>query len=185
MRVRRGSSSGHETPARSLNRNNLGSRIQTPEVIGIACNYGVSPFPGKDYHRCVDNIARVGGTAKFSTGARKLLIKRNNFHTLATQEPRQGHLNTAVSPNLSNDARRHPKCPALSQRSLEQGDHAFVTAIQGDQRAGIQHYPRRGASARSAHLMSLAVGSPYCSIRSRSSARRDSPLSCSARTRAI
>jgi hypothetical protein len=64
-------------------------------------------------------------------------------------------------------------------------EHAFVTAIQGDQRAGIQHYARRGASARSAHFMSLAVGSPYCSIRSRSRARRDSPLLCSARTRAI
>jgi hypothetical protein len=41
MKVLWESSSGRESPARILNRNNLGSRIQPPEVIGIACNCGV------------------------------------------------------------------------------------------------------------------------------------------------
>lgn len=179
MRTLRGSSS------RRLGRDNLSPRIQTPQIIGIACDDRVSPFPGKDHNRSVDNIVRVGGTAKLSTGAGNLLIKRDNLHPLATQEPLQGHLNMAIAPNLSHDSCRHPKSPAFSQRSLQQGDHAFVTAIQGEQCPGIQHYPRRGASARSAHLTSLADGSPYCSARSRRSALRDSPLSCSASTLAI
>jgi hypothetical protein len=50
----------------------------------IARENGVSPVPGEDYHRCVDNIRRVGGAAEFSAGTGKLLIKRNdlNFSSL-------------------------------------------------------------------------------------------------------
>jgi hypothetical protein len=42
--------------ARVSNRNNLGSRVQTPQVIWIACNDGGSPLPGKDHHRSVNHI---------------------------------------------------------------------------------------------------------------------------------
>src|SRR5262249_24346948 len=145
-----------------------------------------SPLPGKDHHRRVYNIRRVGGAAELSTGTGKLLVKRNNLNFLAPQEPRQCNLNTTIAPGLSHDARGHSKGAALRQRLMEQGNHALITAIQGDQRAGIQRYPRRrGASARSAHLMSSAPGSPYCSIKSRSSARSDSRFSSSARTLAM
>jgi hypothetical protein len=65
------------------NRNNLGSRIEPPQVIRIACHYGVSPLPGKDHHRRVDNVGRVDGTAEFSTGTGKLLIERYDLHFLA------------------------------------------------------------------------------------------------------
>src|SRR5580658_8620888 len=129
---------------------------------------------------------RVGGAAEFSTGTGKLLVKRNNLNFLATQKPCQRNLNTPVAPSLSQNARRHSKGAALLQRLTEQGDHALITAVQRDQRAGIQRYPRlRGASARSAHWMSSAPGSPYCSIKSRSSTWTDSRFSYSARTRAM
>ena len=75
--------SGDETPLRASNKNILGSRIQTPQVIRIACNNGVSPLPGKDHHRSVDNIRRIGGATELSTGTCKLLIKRNNLHLAA------------------------------------------------------------------------------------------------------
>ena len=39
-----------ETPSQLSNRNNLRSRIQTPQVIRIAYNDGVPPLPGKNYH---------------------------------------------------------------------------------------------------------------------------------------
>jgi hypothetical protein len=51
--------------------------------------------------------------------------------------------NTAIAPGLSHHAGRHSKSPALSERPIEQSDHALVTAIQGGQRRGVQHYPRR------------------------------------------
>jgi hypothetical protein len=75
----------HSRP--KLNGNNLGCRIQTPQVIRIACNYGVSLLPGEDYHRCIDNIRRIGGATELSTGTGKLLVKRNNLNFVAPQEP--------------------------------------------------------------------------------------------------
>jgi hypothetical protein len=65
------------------NRNNLGCRIQPPQVVRIACNDRVSPLPGKDHDRRVDNVGRVGGAAEFSTGTGKLPIKSNNLYFLA------------------------------------------------------------------------------------------------------
>ncbi len=77
-----------ERSAQMSDRNNLGSVIQTPQVIRIACNNKVFPLPGNDHHRGVDNVLRVGGGAEFSTGTGQMLVKRDNFHFLAPQEPR-------------------------------------------------------------------------------------------------
>ena len=77
-----------EPAARISNRNNLSFRIQTPQVIRIACDDGVSPLPGKEHHRSVDNIRRIDSAAEFSTRTSKVLIKRNNLHFHAPQETR-------------------------------------------------------------------------------------------------
>jgi hypothetical protein len=65
------------------NRNNLGCWIQPAQVIRVACNDRISPLPGKDYHRRVDDVGRVGSAAKFSTRTGKLLIQSNDFDFLA------------------------------------------------------------------------------------------------------
>src|SRR5262249_29418049 len=116
----------------------------------------------------------------------RLFIERDNFDLIDPQEPRQRDLSTAIPPDLSHHTRGNSNLEALRQSPTQQCDQSLVTTIQGDQSAGIQRYPptRRG-SMRSAHLMSSAVGSPCCSIRSRRSVRRESRFSCSARTLAI
>jgi hypothetical protein len=114
------------------NSDNLGPRIQPPQVIRLARNDGVSPLSGKDHHRSFNRIRQVGGGAEFSTRTGKVLVEGNNFHFLAPQEPRQRHLKSSIAPSLSHDTRGHSKRPALSQRPLQQSDHALVTASQGD-----------------------------------------------------
>jgi len=70
------------------NSNNPGSRIQTPQVIRVACHNGISPLPGKNHHRSVDNIRGVSSGAEFSTGTGQLIVQRNDLDFLAPQEPR-------------------------------------------------------------------------------------------------
>lgn len=84
-----------------------------PQVTRITGNYEVLPLPG-DYHdRRVDNIRSARGAAEFSAGTGKLLVKRNNLNSLASQEPPQDNLNATVAPGLPHDARRHTENPPL------------------------------------------------------------------------
>ena len=75
-------------PAQKLQRNNLSCPIQTPYIIRIAGNYKVSPLPGDDHGRRVDNIRSPRGAAEFSGATGKLVVRRNNLNLLAPQEPR-------------------------------------------------------------------------------------------------
>ena len=71
-----------------LQRNNLSCRIQTPQITRIARNYDVLPLHGDYNDRPVDNIRGARGTAEFSAGTGRVLVKRNNPDFLAPQKPR-------------------------------------------------------------------------------------------------
>jgi hypothetical protein len=144
--------------------------IEAEQVAWIAGDDWVSLLSGKEYHGGIDDVGGVGDAAEFATGTGELFIEWYDLHFLAPQEPCQRNLDAAIAPSLSHDACRDSNGPALRYRSLKQGNDALVAAIQGDQRTGIQYYPRRGASARSAHSISSADGSPNCSVRSRNRA---------------
>src|SRR5262249_32466412 len=76
-------------PRVSSNGDDWAIRVQAPEVVRIACDDGVSPLPGQNHDRSVDNVRGLGGAAEFSTGTGKLFIERNNLDFVTAQEPRQ------------------------------------------------------------------------------------------------
>lgn len=76
-----------EPGEQDLNRDNLRRRIETPQVTRIACHNEVSSLPRNDDHRSIDHIRGVCGSAQFSTGTGKQLIKRNDLYFQAPQEP--------------------------------------------------------------------------------------------------
>ena len=83
-----------------------------PQVARITGNYEVLPLPGGYHDRRVDNIRSARRAAEFSAGTGKLLVKRNNLNSLASQEP-PDNLNATVAPGLPHDARRHTESPPL------------------------------------------------------------------------
>ena len=68
------------------NHNQVGCRIETPQIIRIACHDRLAPLSGKNNYRSVDDIRRACDRAELPTGTGKLLIKRNDLDFLAPQE---------------------------------------------------------------------------------------------------
>jgi hypothetical protein len=143
-------------------------------------------FSGENYNGSVDDVGCTRGAAEFPARAREVFVKRHNFDFRSPQKPDECGLRGTIAPSLSYNARWYPEIPALSQSPIEQSDHSPVTAIQRDQRPGVQCHPRRrGGRARFAHFFSFCVCSPCSTIKSRTRSRRDSRRALSVRARAM
>src|SRR6267378_3624456 len=160
--------------------------VESLQVVRVARHNGVMTFSGQNYDGSVDDVGCTRGAAELPARAREVFVKRHNFDFCSPQKPSQCDLCGAIAPSLPYNARWYPEISALSQSPIEQSDHTPVTAIQRDQRAGVQCHPRRrGGSARFAHFFSCCVGSPCSAIKSRTRSRRDSCRAFSARARAM
>lgn len=66
------------TRAKSPDSNNPGCRIETLQLIRIACKEWVPTLPSEDHDRSVDKMRRAGGATEFARGAGEHLVKRDN-----------------------------------------------------------------------------------------------------------
>lgn len=150
------------------------SAIQTYKITGIAGDSVVSVASGAEHHARVDDVGRAGPTAQLTSGPRHCSVQWMQHGSVVSgpEETGEPSLSAASPPCLGQCTRRNDDGPFMRTSPSQQGSDVLITAVDRDERTGVQgQSPDRGPAPSHASLRCGDSSSPsWVSIRANAAA---------------
>ncbi len=180
----RSEATGGGNPSTALHSMKPEPRTERAQIVGIARENRLPESVCAERNVAIRDVFRVGAGQEQAHEAGLFVIKGNDLHVGKSQEGGQPRLPRRVAPGLRDAARRDRDRVVRPSRLPDEDGERSVSAIERDERAGVEYdarhaAPRRSlrARARSAPVAGPPVTSRTCSTRRSKSA---SAASCAA-----
>jgi len=114
------------------------TRIDSPDISGIARNDNLPRPSSADHHVSVDNISRCGLRQQKANGSCVGSIKRNHVRGHLPDQPGKPCLSGRVPNRLSQCGSRNGHTHAEVRCARQKGDHSAIVPIERDQAARVE-----------------------------------------------
>jgi hypothetical protein len=123
---------------RDLERNDPEHRVESCEVVGVATDHGVIAVARADHDGCVNDVSGARMPTQGTGGTSFRLVEGYDGDRGEPEESGQASLASATAPRLCDHARWHSEIRTGGMCFVEQGLEAGITALDRDQRAGVE-----------------------------------------------
>lgn len=144
-------------------------RVEPAEVGHVGGEHAMVAGAGTEYHRRIDDIARLGGAAQLASRSGTSVIQWLDLDDFGGEQPHQANLAPPIPPHLGDDPGGYSHSDLALKGASDDRHDTTIVAFERDERTRVERQAghdfrfvarRLPFSARSAARRSGAVSAP-------------------------